>query len=209
MSIITTDNRYYTEIADAIRNKNGTSNTYRPSEMSTAIEELKDNEILVKIVERDFTSLSAEDLKGITKIGDYAFYCHTSLYEIEIPDSVTSIGSSAFASTGIRNVTIPDSVITIGYNAFSNATAQFGYITIGTNVSYIYDGAFQLNSLDHMYVRCLVPPTLSAETAIDLVREGAKENLTIHVPVGHGEIYKAATNWSAFADNIVDDLTVE
>lgn len=40
MASIITDNRYYTEIASAIRTKNGQSTTYRPAEMGAAIEAL-------------------------------------------------------------------------------------------------------------------------------------------------------------------------
>ena len=37
MAIVTTDDKYYTEIANAIRNKNGTTTQYKPSEMAAAI----------------------------------------------------------------------------------------------------------------------------------------------------------------------------
>ena len=37
MAIVTTDNQYYSAIADAIRGKNGTQTTYKPAEMAAAI----------------------------------------------------------------------------------------------------------------------------------------------------------------------------
>lgn len=37
MAIVTTDNQYYSAIADAIRGKNGTETTYKPSDMAAAI----------------------------------------------------------------------------------------------------------------------------------------------------------------------------
>lgn len=40
MAIVTTDNQYYSAIADAIRAKNGTETTYKPSEMAAAISAL-------------------------------------------------------------------------------------------------------------------------------------------------------------------------
>lgn len=40
MAIITTDSQHYNDIADAIRGKNGTQNTYLPSEMAAAITNL-------------------------------------------------------------------------------------------------------------------------------------------------------------------------
>lgn len=40
MSIVSTNNQHYTDIADAIRGKNGLSTTYKPSEMAAAIDAL-------------------------------------------------------------------------------------------------------------------------------------------------------------------------
>ena len=42
----------------------------------------------------------------------------TSLASIEIPESVTSIKSSAFANTALTEIKIPDNVTEIGGNAF-------------------------------------------------------------------------------------------
>ena len=38
MAILTTDSKHYTDIAAAIRGKNGETTTYKPSEMAAAIE---------------------------------------------------------------------------------------------------------------------------------------------------------------------------
>ena len=40
MAVVFTDNQYYQDIADAIRSKNGSSDTYLPSEMAAAIEDI-------------------------------------------------------------------------------------------------------------------------------------------------------------------------
>ena len=40
MSIVLTDSKHYTDIANAIREKNGKTDTYKPSEMAAAIEEI-------------------------------------------------------------------------------------------------------------------------------------------------------------------------
>ena len=56
----------------------------------------------------------------VRSIADSAFYNHTNMESVTIPDSITAIGSSAFSwCTSLRNVTIPDSVTTIGNAAFS------------------------------------------------------------------------------------------
>ena len=70
-------------------------------------------------VDGSLTEVSAADLSGISKIGDYAFQNCTSLTSVTIPDSVTSIGSCAFHScSNLTSITIPDSVTSIGLSAF-------------------------------------------------------------------------------------------
>ena len=56
---------------------------------------------------------------SVTSIGDSAFYGCSSLQSVTIPDSVTSIGGSAFERcSSLQSVTIPDSVTSIGGSAF-------------------------------------------------------------------------------------------
>jgi len=56
---------------------------------------------------------------SITSIGNSAFQNCNNLTSIVIPNSVTSIGSSAFQScSGLISITIPDSVTNIGKQAF-------------------------------------------------------------------------------------------
>lgn len=73
---------------------------------------------------------------------DCAFYHCSSLTSITIPNSVTSIRSSAFEGcSGLTNVTIPNSVISIGGSAFGWCSGLTS-ITIPNSVTSIGDYAF-------------------------------------------------------------------
>ena len=77
------------------------------------------------------------------KIYQYAFYGRNDIISVVIPDSVTSIGSSAFRGcTGLTSITIPDSVTSIGDKAFYVCTCLES-VTIGNGVTSIGKSAFK------------------------------------------------------------------
>ena len=78
----------------------------------------KDKTVLIRYPEgKTDTKYTIPD--SVTSVGDSAFYYCTSLTSITIPDSVTSIGDYVFYKcTSLTSVTIPNSVTSIGDSAF-------------------------------------------------------------------------------------------
>ena len=77
----------------------------------------------------------------VTSIGDEAF-SWSELTSVTIPNSVTSIGGSAFYNcSSLTSVTIPNSVTSIGYEAFYDCSSLTS-VTIPNSVTSIGSSAF-------------------------------------------------------------------
>ncbi len=77
----------------------------------------------------------------VTQIGDDAFMGCSSLSEVSIPDSITHIGTRAFAYTRIREIDLPESLTYIGPAAFG-ACKTLQSIVIPSSVTTIGPNAF-------------------------------------------------------------------
>ena len=78
---------------------------------------------------------------SVTSIGSYAFAYCDNLTSVTIGDSVTNIGSYAFYGCSLTSVTIPDSVTNISERAFMYCMSLTS-ITIGDSVTSIGSYAF-------------------------------------------------------------------
>lgn len=86
---------------------------------------------------------------GITSIGDYSFF-NTAISSIDIPESVTSIGASAFwFCTSLESVEIPASITVIEKSTFSRCDNLYEiYFEDPTAITSIGNTAFQSTNLD-------------------------------------------------------------
>ena len=73
--------------------------------------------------------------EGLTAISDNMFDGCTSLVNIDIPESVTSVGSYAFRNTGIKDASFLEHVATIKEGAFTNCKGLTDITITGTTTS--------------------------------------------------------------------------
>ncbi len=138
----------------------------------------------------------------VTSIGNNAFHGCSGLTSIEIPATVTSIGDYAFASTGLTSIEIPATVTSIGELAFYDCSGLTS-IEIPASVTSISNNAF-LNCSNLATVTVYAPDCTLGGSAFS----GCNKLTNIYVFSNLVDNYKAAENWSAYANKITALPTV-
>lgn len=137
----------------------------------------------------------------LTSIARYTFMSCQNVAELELPKLGTEVGNSNFSSgIGCRSVEFPE-LTSLGYGAFQNSLVQCVEAPACTSIG---QAAFN-------YCTRLKVIVLGGQTMCTLVSSGILKHSPHYVSGGVGRIYvnddlvddyKAATNWSAFANYI-------
>ena len=137
---------------------------------------------------------------SVTNIYNNAFYGCESLREITIPNSITEVNSSVFGNcSSLAKVTIPESVTTINFSAFDGCSSLVN-VTIPSSVTNINGMAFSnCNNLTNITLLPITPPTLGGNAFMNI-----PTNAVFTVPRGSLSAYQTATNWSQYADKMVE-----
>lgn len=115
---------------------------------------------------------------SVTKLDNYTLRNCASLQSVGLPSGLTEMSESVFNGCfSLTKVVVPSSVVRITYNTFTNC--------YGVRV---YD-----------FSKCTAVPSLLATSAFTNIPTDCE----IRVPAALVDEWKAATNWSTYADKIV------
>lgn len=213
---------FLTGIADAIREKKGTSDPINAQDFADEIRGLSagggDN-LLAKYMDGTKTEITESDLAGVTTLRASAFRGNVVLTKISMPDTITSIGLNlcdgcsalkevkfssnlgailGYAFTGCSNLLEVNLANTkandIGIYAFNNCKA-LKKVVVGERLKSIGAGAFNsANSLDVLDCRkSTTIISLSNANAFTSVPSTCK----VIIPDNLYDSWISSTNWSA------------
>ena len=137
----------------------------------------------------------------VTLIGTMAFN-YATIGTMILPGNVTRVSDFAFSSvTGVNDVApvikLNEGLAVIGAYAFQGATIA-GEIEIPSTVTEIGESCFAYTGITTFICKPTTPPALGSDAFYT-----GTAGFIIKVPAASVAAYKAATNWSSYADYIV------
>lgn len=138
---------------------------------------------------------------SVTTIEGGTFTNCYSLKSATIPNSITSMGTSIFYNCrGLKSIILQNGITTITQGMFGNCRA-LPSVTIPKSVTTIDTGAFSgCKSVSfYDFTEHTAVPSLAGTNAFT----GIPSDCEIRVPAALVNEWKAATNWSTYADKIV------
>lgn len=120
------------------------------------------------------------DGNKLDQIGNFAFYSCKKLSAITLPDTLTYLGSSAFAQSGITSIVIPDNVTIVLDKTFEQCN-NLKTVTFGKNLTqigeYAFDACITLNNV-------IIPSSVKVIGKYAFVNNKNLNNLKFENPKG-------------------------
>ena len=151
--------------------------------------------VLSNYIFSDCTALERITLSGsIKEIPEYAFANNTSLIKLVFPETLETLGSSAFQNcTSLKSIELPEGTTTI-HSSFRNCSG-IQTVIIPSSVTFIGNYAFtNCSKLTDVYCYAEQVPN----TEYVLSEKAIMTAATLHVPAASLEAYKATRPWSEF-----------
>ena len=149
---------------------------------------------------------------GVTSIGTGLASHMNDLEELVFEDgiNITKFPDRAlYYCKKLTTITIPPSVTTIGAEVARYCDALEKIYILGEGVTKIDTRAFEQRERTYeLYIKTPTPPTLAYDALTKYYKYQSEPGYgitKIAVPIGSGDAYKAATNWSSFANYIVEE----
>lgn len=143
----------------------------------------------LNFISAPIVSISIPD--SITSIGDSAFISCVKLYDISLPSNITNIGASAFLGCDLlKSISLPASMVTIGRETFC-ACNSLEVVSIPTSITTIESAAFFDSPLKDIYYSGT--KAMWSDISIDDTGDG---NAPLHSATIHctdGDILPAST----------------
>ncbi len=138
-----------------------------------------------------------ETLDGYTVValGDGLFRNKTNMYAVEIPNTVTKIGSYVFDNTGLTSLVLPDTLTDMGDGSFYNCKS----------LKSIKLPNCRVNISKNMFFGCESLESISLPDTVQYIRSGAFENSglkTVKLPAKVELI-----EWNAFKGSALSSIT--
>lgn len=121
MTKVAVTEQYLTDIANAIRGKNGSSDTYTPAEMATAITNIPSGEPTLQSKTKTYTPTTSKQTETVTADSNYDGLSQVSITVNAMPNGTAGTPTASKGTVSNHAVTVTPSV--------TNST---GYITGGT-----------------------------------------------------------------------------
>lgn len=121
MTKVAVTETYLTNIANAIRGKNGSSDTYTPAEMATAITNIPSGEPTLQSKTKTYTPTTSQQTETVTADSNYDGLSQVSITVNAMPNGTAGTPTASKGTVSNHAVTVTPSV--------TNST---GYITGGT-----------------------------------------------------------------------------